>query len=75
MTDAQLTKIKERMQNHDWFFEFADDQTQWRRGSSEREDILRLAQQIPASQLPELLELVPDELKELWSIALRRAVR
>lgn len=66
------SEIKELMQKHDWFFDYSDDMRDWRKGSAEKQQILKLMQSIPMNQIPELLELVPQELKEKWFMELQK---
>jgi hypothetical protein len=65
-------QIKELIQKHDWFFDYSDDQRDWRKGSAEKQEILSLMRKIPRNQTPELLELVPQELKEKWFLELQK---
>ncbi len=65
-------QIKELMQKHDWFFDYSDGQRDWRKGSAEKQEILSLMRKIPRNQIPELLGLVPQELKTQWFIELQR---
>ena len=58
-----IDQIKSLMQKHDWFFDYSDDQREWRKGSGEKQEILNLMRKIPMDQLPELMKLVPEELK------------
>lgn len=62
-----LEKIKDLMKKHDWFFDCADDMREWRKGSSEKFEIMKLLREVPASRLPGLLKMVPTELRDKWA--------
>ena len=64
-------QIKSLMQKHDWFFDYSDDMRDWRKGSAEKQEILALMRKIPMNQIPELMKLVPEELKAKWLIELQ----
>ena len=66
-----IDQIKSLMQKHDWFFDYSDDMRDWRKGSAEKQEILSLMRKIPMNQIPELMKLVPEELKTHWLLALQ----
>lgn len=66
-----IEKIKELMSKHDWYFDFADDNREWSKGFTEKREIISLMRQIPASELPGLLELVPKDLRLVWALDLQ----
>jgi len=68
---ANKESIKELMQTHDWFYDYSDDMRDWRKGSAEKQTILSMMRKIPMNQIPELMELVPQELKQKWFIELQ----
>jgi len=71
----KIKEIKSLMQKHDWFYEYADGQNEWRKGSDEKAHIISLMRKIPMYQIPELFELVPSELKAKWLLDLQRPER
>lgn len=66
-----IDQIKSLMQKHDWYFEYSDDQKEWRKGSAEKQEILALMHKIPMNQIPELMKLVPHDLKQKWLLELQ----
>lgn len=70
-----IDRIKALMKNHDWFFDYSDDQKNWRNGMAEKERILTLMRQIPMCEVPALLELVPEKLRDQWFIELQRVAK
>jgi len=64
-------QIKELMQKHDWFFDYSDDQRDWRKGSAEKQEILSLMHKIPMREIPELMKLVPEKLQTQWMLELQ----
>jgi 2-methylcitrate dehydratase PrpD len=63
-----IDQIKSLMQKHDWYFEYSNDQKEWRKGSAEKQEILALMRKIPMNQIPELLKLVPEPIQKKWYI-------
>ena len=68
-------QIKSLMQKHDWYFDYSDDQREWRKGSGEKQEILNLMRKIPMNQIPELIKLVPEDLQQKWFIDLQHPER
>lgn len=66
-----IDQIKSLMQKHDWYFDYSDDMRDWRKGSAEKQEILSLMRKIPMNQIPELMKLVPEELKTKWILELQ----
>jgi hypothetical protein len=66
-----IDQIKERMKKHDWFFNHSEDMASWRRGFAEEAEIIALMRKVPMKELPELMKLVPEELRRRWGISLR----
>ena len=46
---TKFEEIKQLMQAHDWFFDYSDDQRDWRKGLSEKAVILQKMREIPMS--------------------------
>lgn len=63
-----IDQIKSLMQKHDWYFEYSNDQKEWRKGSAEKQEILALMRKIPMNQIPELMKLVPEPIQKKWYI-------
>jgi len=61
-----IDQIKSLMQKHDWFYDYSDDMGEWLKGYAESREIIGLMQNVDASQVPELLSLVPEELRVKW---------
>lgn len=66
-----VDQIKSLMQKHDWFFDYSDDHRDWRKGSTEKQEILALMRKIPMNQIPELMKLVPEKLQTQWMLELQ----
>lgn len=66
-----IDQIKSLMQKHDWFFDYSDDMRDWRKGFAEKQEILSLMRKIPMNEIPELMKLVPEELKTKWILELQ----
>ena len=66
-----IDQIKSLMQKHDWYFEYSDDQKEWRKGSAEKAEIIALLRKIPMRDIPVLFELVPHDLKQKWLLELQ----
>lgn len=66
-----IDQIKSLMQKHDWYFEYSDDQKEWRKGSAEKAEIIALLRKIPMRDIPALFELVPHDLKQKWLLELQ----
>lgn len=66
-----IDQIKSLMQTHDWFFDYSDDMRDWRKGSSEKQAILTLMRKIPMREIPELIKLVPERLRQQWFLELQ----
>ena len=71
VNQESVDQIKSLMQKHDWFFDYSDDMRDWRKGLAEKQEILSLMRKIPMNQIPELLKLVPEELKTKWILELQ----
>lgn len=69
---TKFEEIKQLMQAHDWFFDYSDDQRDWRKGFGEKAFIMQKMKQIPMSYIPELLNLVPEKLRDQWFVELQR---
>lgn len=68
-------QIKSLMKVHDWYFDYSDDQREWRKGSGEKQEIITLMRKIPMRDIPELFELVPHDLKAKWLVDLQHPER
>lgn len=66
-----LLRLKNLLLKHDWFYDYSDDRTAWGRGLAEKQEILSLARGIDVEHVSELVELVPEPLRELWKVELR----
>ena len=66
-----IEDIKSLMEDHDWYFDFSDDIRHWRKGSYEKQQILSLMRKIPMREIPELMKLVPEDLRTQWFVELQ----
>lgn len=68
MTNEEtILEIKQLMRQHDWSYEFSEDQRHWRVGSSQKREILDLISKISVYYIPALLDdCVPEYVRYDW---------
>lgn len=55
------------MQKHDWFYEYSDDPKAWRKGLSEKIEIMAYLMLLPEEiALTLIIENAPLKLRDLW---------
>jgi hypothetical protein len=62
----KVIQIKEKLREHDFYYDFADDHYSWSRGFKQKRDILDLAKEIPVKAIPSLVDIIPDQFKNQW---------
>ena len=66
-----LEKITKLMRNHDWYFEYSDDQKVWKRGWREKYEIMDLLKKIPLNELEIYIKLIPNDFRTKWFVELQ----
>lgn len=48
LIDADLIRLRKMLETHDWYFDYSDDHTYWRRGQEEARNIRVLRESLSA---------------------------
>jgi hypothetical protein len=62
----KIEEIKDRILKHDFYFQYSDDHSQWRKGNADLTGIISLLKEVPAKDIGPLLELVPEDVRPSW---------
>jgi len=69
------TELKEKMLTHPWYSTYEDTQSDWLRATMDELEIIRTLQSLPAAQVAELLECVPEGYRAEFGLRMLRAAR
>ena len=62
MKNVSAQTLAANLESHDWFFNFSDDGSVWRKGRGQRETIQWMCKQLISSKV-----MTSSEVSELWN--------
>ena len=64
--DLQEFTLIEKFKKHDWYYEYLDSTPQWSEGNRKHRELIQEVRQIPMNKIPNLLQYVPENMRELF---------
>ncbi len=61
-----MEQMIEKFKNHDWFYEYLEDGSQWREAAKKHRELMAEVRKMPMNQVAQLIEHVPEEARIMF---------
>lgn len=61
-----MKTMEQKFQEHDWFYEYLEDGSQWRAAAQKHRELMAEVRKLPMTQVYKLIDHVPVEVRETF---------